>query len=153
MSQFLGNAEHILEVASAGIDPNLASREMAILLQPDGGLKIMEAGGWALDALYAHSGAPTVYRISRCAGRVRVEGRSGSHYVLLESGALTQNRPTACTAPQALLRGTIARPAFETPSALLPEPSRCNRFEAPVHLLSAPEGTHFGGQPATLSIA
>jgi hypothetical protein len=153
MSQFLGNAEHILEVASAGIDPNLASREMAILLQRDGGVKIMEAGGWALDALYAHSGAPTVYRVSRCAGRVRVEGRSGSQYLLLESGALTQNRPSACAATQALLHGTIGRRAFETPNALLPEPSRGHRFEAPVHLLSAPEDIHFEGQPAILSIA
>lgn len=78
---FWSNAEQVFEVAAAASD----SCDLAILIQPDGAVRLMDASGWQLPALAAHSGADAVYRVTRQNGRVRVEGRSRTHSCLLQS--------------------------------------------------------------------
>lgn len=81
---FWSNAEQVFEVAqAAGAGEGIS--DLAILIQPDGAIRLMDASGWQLSALAAHSGADTVYRVTRQQGRVRVEGRSRTHSCLLQT--------------------------------------------------------------------
>ena len=102
VSGFLADVGQIFEVAAAATGAGEAVCDMAILVQPDGSLRMMDASGWQLPALAAHTGAQTVYRVTRNSGRVRVEGRSGFRSCLLESetpahkaAALLASRPVA----------------------------------------------------------
>jgi hypothetical protein len=73
-------AEEILEVAGAAG----ARLEGVILLDRQGGLRILEAAGWSPAGLAAEFGAAALFRIERRAGWVRVEGWSGSQRCLRE---------------------------------------------------------------------
>jgi hypothetical protein len=83
VSGFLADAGHIFEVATAAAGE--PASDLAIVVQADGALHLMDATGWQLAALAAHTGAQTVYRVSRSAGRVRVEGRCGPRSCTLET--------------------------------------------------------------------
>src|SRR5260370_577053 len=85
MSAFLPDAEWLLEAAGVAPDPEFTTPDLAILIGRDGANRMMDAGGWMLDALQADSGARTVYRISRQSGRIRVEGRCGANSCALEA--------------------------------------------------------------------
>jgi len=85
VSGFLAEVGQIFEVATAASGAGEAPCDLAILVQPDGALRMMDASGWQLPALAAHTGAQTVYRVTRDSGRVRVEGRSGPRSCLLQT--------------------------------------------------------------------
>jgi len=78
---FLRQAEDILEIAAAGRDP----AQTIILIDRQGGMRILDAAGWSLPALAAEFGAAAVYRVERRAGSVQVEGWDGAQRCLLES--------------------------------------------------------------------
>ncbi len=85
MSHFLADAQGILETAcTAGGEDS----DLAILVDREGSIRVVEAAGLPLDALQLHFGAQTAYRIRRTFSTVRVEGRAGSHSCLLEAKRL-----------------------------------------------------------------
>ena len=84
MSQFLKQAEEILEVATAAGNP---MANAAILIDRRGGLRMLDGTGWSLAGLAAEYGAAAVYRIERRGRAVRVEGWNGSDRCLLQRGA------------------------------------------------------------------
>jgi hypothetical protein len=77
-----GNAQALLETAanSASAEPS----DFAILIDPTGHVRMLDATGWNLGALLLESGAETAYRVQRCASRLRLEGASGHHTMVLE---------------------------------------------------------------------
>jgi hypothetical protein len=85
MSAFLEDAEKIFESARevSGVDDSQA--DLAIIINRQGGIQLVEAAGWHIGSLEASYGARTVYRVTRGGGNVRVEGKSGSDTCLLES--------------------------------------------------------------------
>ena len=85
MGRFLTDAGHLLDTARAETDSELMPRDLAILVDRGGTIRMLDAEGWHTQALQADSGAATVYRISRDRGRVRVEGRSGTQSCVLET--------------------------------------------------------------------
>ncbi len=109
MSAFLQDAVGIFETALTGCQ-SAETADMAVLVDANGGLRVVESRDWTLSGLEAHYGARTIYRIDRNAGRVRVEARSGAESCVLESAAPRRT----------LLPGlTPAYPACLLPSRLL----------------------------------
>lgn len=82
------NAEQILSTAVCGESAELESQSLAILISEDGAIRMLMGTDWPVDTLRSHYGA-TAYRISRCDGRVRVEGKSRSSSCVLESTSPT----------------------------------------------------------------
>jgi hypothetical protein len=78
VSTFLRQAEEILEVAVCGAE------EIAILIDRQGGVKMMNPAGWSLPSLRVEHGAGYVYKVERHAGMLRVEGWDGAQRCLLE---------------------------------------------------------------------
>jgi hypothetical protein len=81
VSDFLRRAGEILDIAaSAGSDaPNTA-----IVIDRQGGMRMVDPAGWTLAALSAEFGASSVFKVERQGGAVRVEGLSGSERCLLQ---------------------------------------------------------------------
>jgi hypothetical protein len=78
---FLRQAEEILEVAVAG-DSNAA--DLAILIDRQGGMRMLDPNGWSLPALCSEYGGAAVYRVERRTRTVRVEGWGGGERCLLQ---------------------------------------------------------------------
>jgi hypothetical protein len=72
--------ETILDIAST------PGSDMAgvIVMDRQGGFRMMDGTGWSLTGLAAEFGAECVFRIERRAAGVRVEGRKGLETCLLE---------------------------------------------------------------------
>ena len=87
MSRFLDNAERILEVAQAAADE---PQDLAIVIESRGGMRMLAAPDFPLEALLAQSGAAMAFRIKREAGNVRVEGRSANETCTLERRSPTR---------------------------------------------------------------
>jgi len=83
VSQFLKKAEEILEVATAGGN---TLTDTVILIDRQGGFRMMDPTGWSLPGLAAEFGAAAVYKIERRGNAVRVEGWDGSDRCLLQRG-------------------------------------------------------------------
>ena len=81
MSAFLQQAENILDVAASG-DSSL--RDVVIVMDRQGGMRMLDACGWTLPALSAEFGATAVYRVERRGQAVRVEGWNGTQRCLLQ---------------------------------------------------------------------
>jgi len=95
----LRQAEDVLDVATtAG-----SSLEGVLLIDRQGGMRVMEAAGWSLTGLAAEFGAAAVFRIERRSTGVRVEGWSGSQRCLLESNPRPKfpQLPGVCQVPYA----------------------------------------------------
>ena len=85
MTDFLVNAERILETAASASGSELESGGLAILIGQDGGIHMLMGSDWPLSSLQAHHGASAAYRVSRNGGQVRVEGKSRTGSCLLQS--------------------------------------------------------------------
>lgn len=85
MSAFLEDAEKIFESARVVSGGDESRADLAIIINRQGGIQLVEAAGWHLGCLEASYGARTVYRVTRGGGKVRVEGKNGSETCLLES--------------------------------------------------------------------
>ncbi|HSB16670.1 MAG TPA: hypothetical protein VLE22_19620 [Bryobacteraceae bacterium] len=114
MSEFLRNAESILDGAAAALASGGQPSEMVILVGRDGVIRIVAEPDWPLDALEAYHSARMAYRVSGRDGRVRVEGRCGGASCmivadppasvarrLLAGHAWAPNVPLACLPPAA----------------------------------------------------
>jgi len=85
---FLQQAEDILDVASSG-DSSL--QDVVIVMDRQGGMRMLEASGWSLPALSAEYGATAVYKVERRSAAVRVEGWNGFERCLVQRD-LSQKR-------------------------------------------------------------
>lgn len=81
MSGFLEQAEDILEVAASG-DSSL--QDVVIVMERQGGMRMLDPAGWSLPALTAEYGATAVYKVERRGATVRVEGWDGSQRCLIQ---------------------------------------------------------------------
>ena len=80
MNGLVGFAAEILEIATHGE----GCLDSAIVVERQGGLRIVDAGGWSLGGLRAEYGASAVYHIERTSATVRVEGRDGRQRCVIE---------------------------------------------------------------------
>ena len=84
MTDFLKNAERILDTAASAYGQP-ESGDVAIMIGPDGAIRMLMGSDWSLAALQAHHGAQAAYRVTRNASEVRVEGKSRTGSCLLQS--------------------------------------------------------------------
>ena len=75
MGRIWEDAASILETASAA-DPSESS-DIAILIDHQNGLRIVDAGGWQLDALRREYHAAAAYTVKRTSQSVVVEAQDG----------------------------------------------------------------------------
>jgi hypothetical protein len=78
---FLQHAEDILDIAASG-DSSL--QDVVILLDRQGGMRMLDPTGWSLPALSAEYGATAVYKVERRNAAVRVEGWNGFERCLVQ---------------------------------------------------------------------
>lgn len=84
VTRFFQDAGEILNTAAAATSEE-SPASMAILIDRQGGLRIVEAAGWNPRALEAHYGAETVYQITRTPETVQVMGISGAQTCRMET--------------------------------------------------------------------
>ena len=77
MDRFLQNAEGLLEVATAG---EASAGDYAVILDRQGGIRLMDAAGWSLGGLAAEFGGDQVYLIEKRCDQVTVQGWCGNRY-------------------------------------------------------------------------
>jgi hypothetical protein len=95
-------AAEILDIAANGE----GCVDSAIVVDRQGGLRIVDAGGWSLGGLSAEYGASAVYRIERTSATVRVEGRDGRQRCVIEQstgGHILASLPAAPAVPHAVM--------------------------------------------------
>ena len=77
----LRHAEDILDVASEG---DRSAQDILILVDHQGGMRIMNAAGWSESGVRAEFGAMAVYKVEQRSGAVRVEGWMGPQRCLIQ---------------------------------------------------------------------
>jgi len=77
----LQQAEDILDVATSG-DSSL--QDVVIVMDRQGGMRMLDPSGWSLPALSAEFGATAVYKIEKRGETVRVEGWNGFQRCLIQ---------------------------------------------------------------------
>jgi len=119
VSRFLEQAIELLEGAERSAAAGEPFTEWTILITPTGAVQMLAGNDWPLASLQAHRGAGMAFRISRRAGRIRLEGRAGSRTCLFETakpdGAA---RPAPAETPVSLLRPAVPHP--DLPGGTLP---------------------------------
>jgi hypothetical protein len=78
---FLRQAEQILDIAVAG---DSDASDLAILIDRQGGMRMLNPKGWSLPAMCAEYGASAAYKVERYARTVRVEGWGDGERCLLQ---------------------------------------------------------------------
>jgi hypothetical protein len=81
VSAFIQRAEEILKIAAMGSTVG----DTLMVLDRQGGFRMLEPTGWSLPAVAAEFGAEAVYKVERRSSSVRVEGWNGSERCLLQS--------------------------------------------------------------------
>jgi hypothetical protein len=81
VTSFFRRAEEILETATTGAS---ALSDLLMVLDRQGGFRMLEPTGWSLPALAAEFGAEAVYKVERRGSSIRVEGWNGSERCLLQ---------------------------------------------------------------------
>ena len=94
VTPFLRRAEEILDVATA--ERHCQEQETAILIDRQGGIRMLDPAGWSLPGLLAEFGASVVYRVKKPRGSVRVEGWDGMQRCEIQRPA---SAALACTSP------------------------------------------------------
>ena len=81
MRAFLRQAEDILDVAVEG---DSDAGNLAIVIDRQGGMRMLDPQGWSLPALCAEFGAAAAYTVERRGRTVRVEGWGGGERCLIQ---------------------------------------------------------------------
>jgi hypothetical protein len=81
VSAFFRRAEEILGIATS---ESSDLGDTLVVLDRQGGFRMLEPTGWSLPALAAEFGAEAVYKVERRGLSVRVEGWDGSQRCLLQ---------------------------------------------------------------------
>jgi len=84
VNAFLRRAQEILDIAVTG---NGDAGDLAILIDRQGAMRILDPQGWSLAAMCAEFGASAAYRVERRGRSVRVEGWNGADRCLLQREA------------------------------------------------------------------
>jgi len=116
VSRFLTDAEEILKVAAGRTDRDAMPDEMAILVDDNGTIRMLDASGWEIESLRANFGASTAYKVVAREGLTRLEGRSSTQRCVLEVAS-----------PQNIARTLLGPSWYSTASSLGP------------HLLQSPQ--------------
>ena len=111
MDAFLRDAQHILDTALAS---DASAAEWAVVVDRQGGIRLLDPAGWNLSALAAEFGARSVFCVRRRARSVRVEGRSDGRSCVLEQETLP--RQTARYNPPAFRRLNPPQLAADRPT-------------------------------------
>jgi hypothetical protein len=82
VSEFFHRAEEILEIATTG---SASLGDTLLVLDRQGGFRMLDPAGWTLPALAAEFGAEAVYRVEHRGPSVRVEGWNGFERCLLQA--------------------------------------------------------------------
>ena len=99
MSAFFSRAEEILRIAT---NESGGSGDTLVVLDRQGGFRMLDPTGWSLPALAAEFGAEAVYKVERRGSSVRVEGWNGSERCLLQSQPGRERARSLLGAPCAL---------------------------------------------------
>jgi hypothetical protein len=78
---FLKQAEDILAIATKS-DAGLG--DTMVVLDRQGGMRMVQAAGWSMAGLAAEYGAEAIYKVERRGSTVRVEGWNGTERCLLQ---------------------------------------------------------------------
>jgi hypothetical protein len=78
---FLQQAEDILDIAASR---ESSLQDVVIVMDRQGGMRMLDPTGWSLPALSAEYGATAVYKVERRGGAVRVEGWNGFERCLVQ---------------------------------------------------------------------
>ena len=81
VNAFLRQAEDILDVAVEG---DSDASDLAIVIDRQGGMRMLDPNGWSLPALCAEFGATAAYTVARRGRTVRVEGWGGGERCLIQ---------------------------------------------------------------------
>jgi hypothetical protein len=103
VTAFLQQAEDILDVAVVANDQG--AHDVAILMDRQGGMRMLDPAGWSLPAMSAEFGATAVYRVERRGSTVRVEGWGGGQRCLIQRNAVERATSLPC---QAQVPGTLS---------------------------------------------
>jgi hypothetical protein len=104
VNAFLHRAEEILAIAAAG---DSDTGDVAIVIDRQGALRMLEPTGWSLPAMCAEFGAAAAYRVERRGRTVRVEGWGGTDHCLLQRNL---EPPIMAANPPIFKEGTLALP-------------------------------------------
>ncbi len=106
MGQIWKDAASILETASAAAAGQSDSSNIAILIDHQNGLRIVNADGWQLDALRREYHAAAAYTVKRTAQSVVVEGQDGQTHCTLKQSIGGSQLPFSAMngIPQHLIR-------------------------------------------------
>ena len=74
-------AEDILDIA---VVKDCHAQDLVILIDRQGGMRMLNPEGWSLAALSTEFGAAAVYKVERRGGTVRVEGWDGTQRCLIQ---------------------------------------------------------------------
>jgi hypothetical protein len=85
VSRFVEHATRIFEAAESTAAAGHVVSDMAILIGPEGGIRMIADSDWPLESLRLEHGAQMAYRVTQHLDSVRVEGRAGSRTCLFES--------------------------------------------------------------------
>jgi hypothetical protein len=96
-------AQQLLEAAEAAQSNGQQVSAFTLLIEGDGGIRVLMDCDWPLESLLRHHGARAVYRVVETSGRIQVEGRTGQRTCLLQS-----------ISPQAAARFLFATRASQT---------------------------------------
>lgn len=103
MSAFFQRAEEILEIAKTG---SADLGDSLMVLDRQGGFRMLKPEGWSLPAVAAEFGAVAVYKVEHRGSSIRVEGWNGSERCLLQgqkSGERARSLLGLPFAPQAMM--------------------------------------------------
>jgi hypothetical protein len=94
VSVFLKHAEEIFAAArTAGPE----DCDMAILVNSDGGIRMIAGADWELEPMRLHYGASAAYRVNRQGGQVKLEARRANERCTLVAEPVM--RATSCLTP------------------------------------------------------
>jgi len=91
VNPFFRRAEEILKIATTG---SAALGDTLMVLDRQGGFRMIEPAGWSLSAVAAEFGAEAVYKVERRGSSVRVEGWNGFERCLLQGQTSEQKGRT-----------------------------------------------------------
>ncbi len=99
VGQFTDNAASIFEAAESAMRTGHELSNMTIVIEQEGGIRLIAESDWPLDTLQAHHGAQMVYRVCRQDHSLRLEGRAGTRTCLFESAKLNGAARTLLASP------------------------------------------------------
>ena len=87
VDRFADHAASIFETARSALQAGQPSGDLTIIVNRDGGIRVISESDWSMESLAAEHGAASIYRVTQQKGLVRLEGRSGSRTCVFEAGA------------------------------------------------------------------